>query len=265
MTIASSTSSSLLVERAGFIATLTLNRPEVGNALDVPLARALMEAAIACDEDETIRCVVLTGAGRMFCAGGDVSSFSAAGDGIPVLLKEITSYVNAAVARFAHMSKPLLTAINGPAAGVGLSLALLGDIGIAAQSAHFTAAYTALGLSPDGGMTWLLPRLVGLRKAQELTFLNTRVPAQEALSLGLITRAVEDANFEGEVQAMANRLASSATPALGRVRNLLIDSFSASLEAHMEAEARAIAASSRTAEGREGVAAFIARRQPRFS
>ena len=134
----SNTSGLLRLERAGPIATLTLNRPDVGNALDLALARALLEAAIACDEDDTIRCVVLTGAGRMFCAGGDVGAFGAAGDRIPAFLKEITSYVHAAVSRFAHMNKPLLTAINGPAAGVGLSLALLGDIAIAADRVELT-------------------------------------------------------------------------------------------------------------------------------
>lgn len=264
MSMASSTSSILLLERTGSIATLRLNRPQVGNALDLPMVRALLDAAIACDEDESIRCVVLTGTGRMFCAGGDVASFGAAGEAIPLLLKEITTYLHAAVTRFAHMSKPLLTAINGPAAGAGLSLALLGDIAIAGRSAHFTAAYTALGLSPDGGATWLLPRLVGLRKVQELTLLNTRVSADEALSLGMITRVVEDAELDAEVQNMATRLASAATPALGRVRNLLLDSFDTSLEAQMEAEARAIADLGRTAQGREGIAAFIAKRKPQF-
>jgi len=236
----------------------------MGNALDIPLARALLEAAITCDQDDSIRCVVLTGAGRMFCAGGDVAAFGAAGDALPAFLKEITAYVHAALARFAHMNKPLLTAINGPAAGVGLSLALLGDIAMAARSAHFTVAYTALGLSPDGGLTWLLPRLVGLRKAQELTLLNTRVAAEEAVSAGLITCAVEDAAFKAEMQSTAERLANAATPAIGKVRNLLLDSFGASLEAQMDAEARAIADLSRTAQGREGVAAFIAKRKPQF-
>jgi 2-(1,2-epoxy-1,2-dihydrophenyl)acetyl-CoA isomerase len=254
----------LLIERAGSIVTLTLNRSDAGNALDMPLARALLHAAIACDEDDTIRCVVLTGAGRMFCAGGDVGAFGAAGDELPAFLKEITSYLHAAVARFAHMHKPLLTAINGPAAGAGLSLALLGDIVMASRSAHFTVAYTALGLSPDGGATWLLPRLVGFRKAQELTLLNTRVNADDAVSAGLITRVVDDPAFKSEVQSMAERLAAAATPAIGKVRNLLVESFGASLESQMDAEARAITDLSRTAYGREGVAAFVAKRKPQF-
>lgn len=256
---------SLLFERTGAIATLKLNRPDAGNAIDLPLARALMEAAIQCDEDDAIRCVVLTGAGRMFCAGGDVGAFAAAGNAIPSLLKQLTAHVHATVARLAHMNKPLLTAINGPAAGAGLSLAVMGDIALAARSAHFTVAYTALGLSPDAATTWLLPRLIGLRKAQELAFLNTRVTADEAAGLGLITRTVEDTFFETETQSIANRLAAAATPALGQVRNLLLTSFGASLEAQMDAEARGIADLSRTVQGREGIAAFIARRKPEFN
>ncbi|HLS82855.1 MAG TPA: enoyl-CoA hydratase-related protein [Steroidobacter sp.] len=257
--------SSLLIERDGAVATLRLNRPDAGNALDVPLSRALLEAAIACDEDDSIRCVVLAASGRLFCAGGDISSFAAAGDALPALLKEITAYVHAAISRLAHMNKPLVTAINGPAAGAGFSLALLGDIAIAARSAHLSLAYSAIGLSPDGGATWLLPRLIGLRRAQEMALLNRRVTADEAATLGLITRAVDDAALVEEVREVSQRLAASATPALGKVRNLLAGSFSASLEAQMEAEAQGIAQLSRTDYGREGVAAFLAKRKPNFN
>jgi len=255
----------LLFERDGSVAKLTLNRPAVGNAIDVSMARALMEASIVCDEDDAIRCVLLAGAGRLFCAGGDVSGFAAAGDAIPSLLKELTAYLHMAITRFARMGKPLVTAINGPAAGAGFSLAILGDIALAARSAHFTLAYTALGLSPDGGSTWLLPRLVGLRRAQELALTNKRIAADEAAALGLITRAVDDTELMSEAAGLANRLAAGATPALGKVRNLLLASFGASLETHMEAEARAIAETGRTPQGREGINAFIAKRKPDFS
>src|SRR5690606_7479321 len=212
-----------------------------------------------------IRCVVLAASGRLFCAGGDISSFAAAGDALPALLKEITAYVHAAISRLAHMNKPLVTAINGPAAGAGFSLALLGDIAIAARSAHLSLAYSAIGLSPDGGATWLLPRLIGLRRAQEMALLNRRVTADEAATLGLITRAVDDAAWGEEVREVSQRLAGSAAPALGKVRNLLAGSFSASLEAQMEAEAQGIAQLSRTDYGREGVAAFLAKRKPNFN
>jgi 2-(1,2-epoxy-1,2-dihydrophenyl)acetyl-CoA isomerase len=255
----------LLFERDGAVAKLTLNRPEAGNSINVPLARALMEASIVCDEDDTIRCVLLTGAGRLFCAGGDIGGFSAAGEQIPSLLKELTAYLHMAISRFMRMGKPLVTAVNGAAAGAGFSLALLGDITLAARSAKFTLAYGGIGLSPDGGSTWLLPRLVGMRRAQELALTNKRVSAEEAAALGLVTRTVDDDALAGEAASVAAQLAGSATRALGRTRNLLLSSFSASLEEQMELEARAIAASGRDSEGREGVAAYIAKRKPDFT
>jgi 2-(1,2-epoxy-1,2-dihydrophenyl)acetyl-CoA isomerase len=256
--------SPLLFTRDNGIARLTLNRPKTGNSIDVPLARALMEAAIVCDEDDTIRCVLMTGAGRLFCAGGDVGGFAAAGSGIPALLKELTAYVHSAVSRFSRMAKPMITAVNGPAAGAGFNLSLLGDIVLAAQSAHFTVAYTAIGMSPDGGTTWMLPRLVGLRRAQEWALTNKRISAAEAMEAGLITRVVEDQALAAEAGKLAGHLAGSAVRAIGRTRNLLLDSFGNSLEQHLEQEARNIAAAGRDAEGREGIAAFFTKRPPNF-
>lgn len=259
-----SDSGPLIFEREGAVARLTLNRPTVGNSIDVPMTKAILEAAIACDEDPSIRCVLLTGAGRLFCAGGDVASFAAAGEAIPALLKELTAYLHMAIARFARMNKPLVTAINGAAAGAGFSLAILGDIAIASRSASFTLAYGLLGLSPDGGSTWLLPRLIGLRRAQELVLMNERLTAEQAATLGLITRVVDDAEMMNEACALAAKLAASATPAIGKVRNLLLTSFGTSLETQMENEARAIAEVSLTPQGREGVNAFLAKRKPNF-
>jgi 2-(1,2-epoxy-1,2-dihydrophenyl)acetyl-CoA isomerase len=255
----------VLVQRAGAVATLVLNRPDVGNAIDLSLAQALMNAAIACDEDAAIRCVVITGAGRMFCAGGDVAGFASAGDELPVMLKQLTSYLHMAVSRFARMNKPLVTAINGAAAGAGFSLAVLGDIALVARSAKLALAYGGIGLSPDGGATWLLPRLIGLRRAQELALTGQRLTGEEAAAMGLVTRAVDDAALMGEAETMAAKLARGATRALGRTRALLLSSFGNSLEEQLELESRAIAAGGRDAEGREGVAAFLAKRPPDFS
>jgi 2-(1,2-epoxy-1,2-dihydrophenyl)acetyl-CoA isomerase len=254
----------LLFAREDGIARLTLNRPKAGNAIDVPLARALMEAAIECDEDDSIRVVTLTGAGKLFCGGGDVGGFANAGERFSFLLKELTAYVHSAVSRFSRMGKPMVTIINGPAAGAGFNLSLLGDIAIAAESAHFTTAYTGLGLTPDGGATWLLPRLVGLRKAQEILLLNRRVSAAQAADWGMITRSVPDEALAAEAEAVVAQLAGGAARALGRTRNLLAESFSTSLEAQLEQEARNIAAAGRDAESREGVAAFLAKRRPDF-
>lgn len=259
-----SNSEMVLFERQGAVARLTLNRPEAANAIDLPLARALMEAANACGEDDSIRCVVLTGAGRLFCAGGDIAGFAAAGEKIPSLLKELTAYIHMAIIRFLRMPKPLITAVNGPAAGAGLSLAVMGDIVLASPAAHFTLAYSAIGFTPDGGASWMLPRLIGLRRTQELMLTNRRVGAEEAAAIGLVTRLTEADALADEAQALAVQLASSASRALGKTRNLILESFDTSLETHLEAEACAIAEASRSDEGREGVAAFIAKRKPNF-
>jgi 2-(1,2-epoxy-1,2-dihydrophenyl)acetyl-CoA isomerase len=255
----------LRFERDGAIARLTLHRPNVGNSLDVRTARALMHASIECDEDTSVRCVVLSGTGRLFCAGGDIGEFAAAGDSISVLLKELTTYLNAAVARFARMRKPIITAVNGPAAGAGLSLAMLGDLVLAVRSAHFTVAYTALGLSPDCGATWWLPRLVGLRVAQELILTNRRLSAEEAKLVGLITRVVDDNQLVTETDMLANQLANSAPEALAHARRLLMSSFDTTLETQMDAETRSIAELGRTECAREGIRQFLEKRRPDYS
>ncbi len=254
----------ILLARENGIARITLNRPQAGNAIDLPLARALWDAANEVDEDNSIRVVTLTGAGKLFCGGGDVGAFANAGERFSTLLKELTGYVHSAIARFARMNKPMVTIINGPAAGAGFNLSLMGDIAIAAQSAHFTTAYTGIGLTPDGGATWLLPRLVGLRRAQEIILLNKRVSATEAAEIGMITKAVPDETLAEEAEAIAVKLANGATRALGRTRNLLNAGFETALETQLELEARSIAASGRGPEGREGVAAFLAKRKPNF-
>lgn len=268
MTSAPTDEAPLLIERDGPVVRLVLNRPKAGNAINVEMAKALMDAAIECDEDPTVRCVVLTGAGRMFCVGGDVKLFSSAGDRIPHLLKELTSYLHSAVSRLARMQKPLVTVINGPAAGAGFSLALLGDIALASRDASFTLAYGKLGLSPDGGSTWLLPRLIGLRRAQELMLTDPTLTAQEAADLGLVTRVcdADDASeaLSAQAAALTDKLSRGGVQAWGRTRDLLLSTYGASLESHLEAEARAIALAGRGAESREGIAAFVERRPADF-
>ncbi len=260
-----SAAAKLLVERRGGVVRLVLNRPDAANAIDADLAKALLDAAVLCDEDASVRCVVLAARGKLFCAGGDIRVFASAGSALGPMLEGLAGDLHLAMQRLARMGKPLITAIQGPAGGAGLSLAMLGDIALAARSAHFTMAYTALGLSPDGGSTWLLPRLIGLRRAQELALTNRRVGAEEAAALGIVTRAVDDDALAGEVDAVAATLAKSATAALGRTRHLLLSSYGASLEDQMAAEARAIAAGGASPEGQEGVQAFLAKRKPTWA
>lgn len=252
------------VDAATHVATITLNRPAQFNALNLDMARELMMATIAADEDPGVRCVVLTGAGKAFFAGGDLSTFGAAGDQRGALIKEMTTYFHAAISRLSRMDAPVIAAVNGVAAGAGFSTMLACDLAIAASSAKFTMAYTKSGLSPDGSSTWFLPRIVGLRRAQELTLTNRVLTAAEALEWGLLTRVVDDADLTEEVRALSTDLASGPTLTLGAAKRLLRDSSDQGLETQMELETRAIAASSLTIDGREGVAAFLEKRIPTY-
>lgn len=256
---------SVLLELSDGIATVTLNRPGKGNAIDLDMAQRLSDVAIACDEDASVRCVVVKAAGKMFCVGGDIGAFGAASQSVPALLKSITTPMHSALARFMRMEKPLICAVQGPAAGAGLGFALMGDLVIASKPAHFTMAYTAIGLTPDGATTWLLPRLVGMRIAQEMAATNRRITSDEAVSLRLITRVVEDAQFADDVAKTAQSLRDAATPALGTVRRLLLSSYSNTLESHMEIEARAISDAARSPNGQEGINAFLEKRKPVFA
>ena len=254
----------LRFERDGAVAVLTLNRPQAGHAIDVVMARELMEASIVCNRDESIRAVLVRSEGKLFSAGGDIGVFAGAGDKVPDLIAEETTYLHAAVARFARMNKPLVTAIQGFAAGAGFSLAMLGDIVIGGKAAQFTLAYTGIGLVPDGGASWLLPRLVGLRKAQELIITNRKLNADEAMDMGLLTMVVENEELDATARQWAERLANGPTRAFGKTRELLLSSFGETLETHLEMEARGISGCVAGADGKEGIAAFLAKRKPEY-
>ncbi len=255
----------LLFDIRDSIARITLNRPDAANALNVDLARDLMHAALQCDEDPTIRAVIITGTGRMFCAGGDLKSFAAHGDDLSYHLKEVTTYLHAAMSRFTRMTAPLVAAVNGTAAGAGMSLACACDLVLAAESARFTMAYTRAGLTPDGSSTYFLPRIVGLKRALELTLTNRLLSAKEACEWGIVTKVVPDANLQAEADALAAQLASGATGALGAAKRLLHSGWTETLETQMELETRAIAAQAQTTDGREGITAFLEKRPPKFT
>ncbi|MBB4427546.1 2-(1,2-epoxy-1,2-dihydrophenyl)acetyl-CoA isomerase [Bradyrhizobium sp. CIR48] len=242
------------------IATLTLARPDQGNTIDPAMARALLQAAERCNDDDDIRCVVLTGRGKLFCGGGDVSAFAAAGADVSAFLEDLAKTLHAAVIRLMQMKKPLITLVNGPAAGAGMSLAMIGDFALAARSAHFAPAYTALGLSPDGGMSWLLPRVVGLRRAQEIILSNRRVQSDEAERIGLITRIVDGEQLLAAGREIATKLVAEPVAALGAARHLLLESYDSSLETQLDREMRSIAALGNSEEARRRVAAFVAHR-----
>jgi 2-(1,2-epoxy-1,2-dihydrophenyl)acetyl-CoA isomerase len=229
------------------------------------MGRELLDAAIEADEDRAVRCIVVTGAGKAFCAGGDVKMFHDAGDRVGVLIKHLTIHLHGAISRLTRTPKPVLMAVNGVAAGAGFSIAVSGDLAIAAESARFTMAYSRIGAAPDGSSTYFLPRLVGTRRALELSFTNRTLSAREALDWGLVNRVHADAEFPAAVAALARELAAGPTVAFGRAKLLLHLSTQESLETQMELEAQAIAASSASADFRNGVAAFVAKRPVKFA
>jgi 2-(1,2-epoxy-1,2-dihydrophenyl)acetyl-CoA isomerase len=254
----------ILLAIEGGVATVTLHRPQVGNSLDLPTVAELAKAVDRCVADPAVRCVVITGAGKMFCAGGDVSAMIRSGDDRPQMLDELISALNAVVMALMQMPKPLLTLVNGPAAGAGFSLAMAGDVVLAGQSASFLAAYGGIGLTADGGLSWLLPRIVGLRQAQRILLLNRKVGAEEAAALGLVTHTVPDADLAESGRAMAQQLKSAASSSLAGSRRLLYASLHSDCATQLEAERQSMIAAASTAENAEGIAAFMEKRKPDF-
>ena len=246
------------------VAHLTLNRPTAANGITVELARDLMYATLQCDEDPAVRAVVLAGAGRMFCGGGDLKTFAAKGDDLPHYLKDVTTYLHAAVSRLTRMDAPVVAAVHGSAAGAGMSLACAADIVLASDDAKFTMAYTRAGLTPDGSSTYFLSRIVGLRRALELTLTSRVLSAAEAMALGIVTRVVPATQLLDEAHAMAAAFAAGPTAALGASKRLLHAGWTGTLETQMELETRAIADIARGPDAREGIAAFAEKRPAKF-
>jgi len=222
---ASLLSTPVQLERSGGLATITLNRPQAFNALDLALGEALVDAAIACDEDASVRAVMITGEGRAFCGGGDIRQMRERADAegrAAAFLKKLTLTLHAAVATFARMPKPVVTAVNGPAAGAGFSHTVCGDLVVAADTATFALAYTAIGLAPDSGSTFYLPRLVGAKRAFALIAENRPLSAAEAQTLGLVNEVFPADSFAADAEALARRLAEGPTQALGAAKKLLM-------------------------------------------
>jgi 2-(1,2-epoxy-1,2-dihydrophenyl)acetyl-CoA isomerase len=257
----------ILFEVREHVAYLTLNRPEVFNALDATLARNLLEAVTACKRDETVRAVLVTGAGNAFCAGGDLRSFAAAltDAGLAAELRTILASLHEAITRLTQLAAPVVAAVNGAAAGAGFSLVNACDLVLASESARFTVAYTQVGLTPDGSSTYFLPRRIGLSRALELTLTNRLLTAHEAMEWGIVNRVVNDADLAREARALAMQLAAGPTRALGAAKHLLRESADATLQEQLAREADTIARMGTTADAAEGIQAFLAKRPPRFT
>ncbi len=255
----------LLFDARDGVAHITFNRPDAANSLNMRMARELHQASIRCDVDAGIRAVVMRGTGDMFCAGGDLKSFAAEGEALPAHLKEVTAYFHAAISRFSWMDAPVIAAVNGTAAGAGMSLVCAADLAVAARSAVFTMAYTKAGLVPDGSSTFYLGRIVGLHRAMELALTNRVLSAEEACAWGIVNQVVDDAELDAAAGKLAADLAAGPTAAFGRTKRLILEGMTEGLENQMERETRAIAAAAASADGREGVRAFIEKRPPRFT
>lgn len=246
------------------IARITLNRPDAGNAMNPELVEELAKAARRCDGNPAVKVVLLSAYGKMFCAGGDLRAFAGFGDRVGDRMKDLADDLHKAISLFARMDAPVVIAVNGTAAGAGFSLAITGDYVLAARSAKFTMAYTAAGLSPDGSSTYYLPRIVGLRKAQELALTNRVLSAEEAADWGLITRVVADDELQEAALAVCRKLAAGPANAQAVVKRLLLASLRHGLEEQMEIEGREISRAATTADGAEGIRAFLEKRKPVF-
>jgi 2-(1,2-epoxy-1,2-dihydrophenyl)acetyl-CoA isomerase len=244
------------------IATITLNRPEVYNSFNREMALALQEVLKQAQQDAQVRAVLLTGAGKAFCAGQDLAEATA--EGGMEISEIVDQHYNPIVLLLRQLEKPVVAAVNGVAAGAGANLALACDVVVARESASFIQAFSKIGLIPDSGGTFMLPRLIGLQRASALMMLGDKVPAREAQDMGMIYRAIPDADFDSEVASLLQRLAQMPTRGLAYTKALLNSTFDLSLEEQLRQESHYQNKAGRTADFKEGVQAFVEKRKPTF-
>ncbi|RST54761.1 enoyl-CoA hydratase-related protein [Variovorax sp. DXTD-1] len=259
----------VLTDDAGAVRTLSLNRPAALNSFTTEMHAELMAALELAAKGDSVRCVVLTGAGRAFCAGQDLADPSVAPDPTPGAAPKdlghvISTYYAPLVARLRSMPVPVVAAVNGVAAGAGANLALCCDLVVAARSASFIQAFTKIGLVPDTGGTWLLPRLVGSARALGIAMLGDKLPAEEAARIGLIWQCVDDAALADTTASLASKLAAMPTRALVATRQAMAAAQDMNLDAALAEEARIQRELGNAADYREGVEAFRAKRAPVF-
>lgn len=245
------------------VAIITLQRPAAANAFNETMFREFYEVTLHALTQAEPRAILFNSTGKIFCAGGDLTEFARSDDLKPHVLR-LTTLFHSAVARLARAEVPIIAAVQGGAGGAGMALVLGADLVLASENAHFTMAYTAAGLVPDGSSTFYLPRLVGLRRALELTLTNRRLNAQEALDWGIVNRILTAETLQEEALALARQLATGPAFAFAAAKRLLQRSFDQSLETQLEDEAQAIAAASATADASEGIRAFLEKRPPQF-
>ncbi|MDA0237887.1 MAG: enoyl-CoA hydratase-related protein [Proteobacteria bacterium] len=247
------------------IARITINRQNSFNAINGQASKDLHDIVNLMASNKDVRAVVITGSGdKAFCAGGDITEFHTNKHRLEALVREMTGYLHIAISRLAWLDAPVIAAVNGTAAGAGLSLSACCDLVIASDTAKFTSAYTRIGLTPDGSSTYFLSRIIGRRRALELYLTNRKLTAQEALDWGLVNRIVPAADLQKEVDQLARDLAAGPTLAHGGVKRLVLMSPNDTLESQMERETREIARMVGTEDAQNGIAAFISKQKPIF-
>ena len=246
------------------IATMTFNRPAALNAISVPMAEAFLAEAQALKDRSGLRCIVLTGSGRAFMAGGDIASMTGSPEQAGKAVSAILGAVNPAILLLRSMDAPVIAVVKGVAAGAGLSLALMADLVIAQEDTKFLLAYNGIGAIPDCGGSWFLAHKIGVGRAAELMLLGRTLSATEARDWGMITESVTEADFEKRVTEITRNVANGPTRAFGAFRRLTDGACGDQLAAQLEAEKEAFLELTRTGDFAEGVAAFLAKRPPEF-
>lgn len=249
----------------GSVLEITLNRPDRLNSFNDEMHGAMAEALDLAHEDPRCRAVLVTGAGRGFCAGQDLDARNPDKmDGPPDLGATLNTFYNPMIRKIRGLRKPVVCAVNGVAAGAGANLALACDIVLAARSAKFIQSFARVGLFPDAGGSWMLPRLIGEARAKAIAMTAEPVPADKAEAWGMIWRAVEDAELLSEARALATRLAAGPTEGLGRIKDLIQAASGHTLDAHLDLEAEKQREAGHSADYAEGVRAFLEKREPNF-
>lgn len=249
------------LEKDGAIATLTLDRPERLNAMADPMWDALYEHAGSLAADDGIRAVILTGAGRAFCSGGDITGMAKSDI---VSGRQRSQRRHRTILALHNLEKPVIAAVRGPVYGIGSALALACDLIVASETAKFSMAFKKVGVVPDGGAVYFLTQYLGIARAKELVYTARVVPADEALRLGLVVRVVPDDRLDGEARALAQEMAESATYALALAKKMFHSMYVPTLEQLMELETLASGAARLTHDHKEGVDAFKEKRAPKF-